>query len=53
MSSKGRRKYDYSHKTGSEQGLRDDKRRTRNLLLIAIFGGGALVALLLYLAITK
>lgn len=53
MSSRGRRNYDYSHKTGSEQGLRDDKKRTRNFLLIACLAGGILLAVLLYLAITK
>ncbi len=50
---KGSRNYDYSHKTGSEHGLRTDKRRTLLFVLAMFVVGGVVIGLLIYLWIIK
>lgn len=47
------RNYDYSPKSGSEEGLRADKRRTRIFIIAVVVLGGAAIALLIHLWMIK
>lgn len=50
---KGSRNYNYSRKTGSEDGLRADKRRTRIFVVAMFVVAGVVIALLGYLWMIK